>query len=116
MSQYLYISEYADVGHISGAIPTGTEPANVNSSGASVDQTVTVPGTSNALQPFTKMVRLHLDNGLTTGASILFGTNPTATLSNKRLAPNQTEYFTISDAFQGSNRSQLKISAIVANN
>lgn len=41
----------------------------------------------------TTLVRLHNDS--TSPCSILFGTNPTATTSNSRMAANQTEYYAI---------------------
>lgn len=83
----LYISEYADVGHLPGLIPAGAEPnitdQLVNFAGASVQ--------SNAFKNNTQVVRLHTD----ATCSVLFGTNPTVTTSNKRMVGGQTEYFTI---------------------
>lgn len=83
----LYISEYADVGHMSGVAPTGSEPANV-------DQTVNIgvgSAQSNAFATNTRLVRLHTD----TTCSILFGLDPTATATTKRMKADQTEYFTV---------------------
>src|SRR5258706_12942310 len=83
----LYISEYADVGHLQGLIPAGAEP-NIN------DQVVNFAGASTqsaTLKNNTQIVRIHPD----AICSISFGTNPTATVTNKRLVAGQTEYFTI---------------------
>lgn len=83
----LYISEYADVGHLPGLIPAAAEPVIadqlVNFAGASVQ--------SNAFQNATQVVRIHTDSI----CSIAFGKNPTATTSNKRFVAGQTEYFTV---------------------
>lgn len=84
----LYVSEYADVGRAGGIIPVGSEP--------STDQTPVTftasAGQSAAFKNNTTMVRIHVD-GI---ASILFGTNPTATANtNKRMTAGQTEYFTV---------------------
>lgn len=96
----LYISEYADVGHLPGLIPAGAEP-NIN------DQLVNFAGASvqsNAFKSNTQIVRIHPD----AICSIAFGTNPTATTTNKRMVAGQTEYFTIG-AY-----SNLKV-AVIAN-
>jgi hypothetical protein len=47
------------------------------------------PQQSAAFGPNTRVVRVNCDSV----CSILFGTNPTAATSNRRLAANQTEYF-----------------------
>lgn len=83
----LYVSEYADVGRYGGLIPVGAEPSVA-------DQTVTftaTPGQSAAFKNNTTMVRIHTD-GI---CSILFGANPTAATTNKRLTAGQTEYFVV---------------------
>lgn len=55
-------------------------------------QTVAISGASAASGAFsdtTRLVRVHTDSI----CSIKFGTSPTATTSNRRMAANQTEYF-----------------------
>jgi hypothetical protein len=83
----LYISEYTEG---SQSAPTlGNEPAITQ-------QTVAITAGSVQSTAFgrnTTVVRLHVEN--VTGACIRFGTNPTATTSTARLAPNQTEYFKV---------------------
>jgi len=83
----MYISEYPDVGRLSGVIPVGAEPCT--------DQTVAYTATAGASAAFknnTNMVRIHVDGV----ASILFGTAPTAIANtNKRMTAGQTEYFTV---------------------
>lgn len=83
----LYITEFADVGHMPQIVATGSE-LSVN------DQTVAISGShaeSSALKNNTRLVRLHTD----AICSVVFGTAPAATTSNRRLAANQTEYFTV---------------------
>lgn len=46
---------------------------------------------STAFKANTQMVRIHNDSI----CSVLFGTNPTATTNNKRMAANSTEYFVV---------------------
>lgn len=46
---------------------------------------------SSALKNNTQMVRVHTDSI----CSVLFGNNPTATTSNRRMVAGQTEYFRI---------------------
>ena len=82
----LYITEYVNV--------LGDEPALA-------EQTVKIPGVSKPLNPQTKSVRLHTD----TTCSIVFGQDGKdekgkvvelkATVSNQRLAANQTERKTV---------------------
>lgn len=97
----MYVSEFSDVGHIGGTVPSGSEP--------STDQVVTYTGTagvSTAFKPSTKLVRIHVD-GI---ASILFGTAPTAVANtNKRLTAGQTEYFVIPPL-----TTPLKVSAVTS--
>ena len=85
-----YISEYATVG-VPGPGPDGhqspLEPAQV-------EQVVGISGSpsqSAAFASSTKLVRVCVDST----CSILFGVNPTASTSQKRLAANQTEYFSV---------------------
>lgn len=93
----MYISEYASAGR-GGLIPVADEPAIA-------DQKITFTGTAGTSAVFanaTSMIRVHVD-GI---ASIVFGTNPTATTSGKRMAASQTEYFTVPQGFS------YKISAV----
>lgn len=80
----LYICEYSDVLHGPGESSVGMEPGT--------DQTPITISTSSqslAFKANTRLVRIHTD----AICSIVFGANPTATTSNKRLPANQTEYF-----------------------
>jgi hypothetical protein len=84
----LYISEYADLPFFAGTIGAVTkEPALA-------EQVVNIGGGNTQSQPFsgsTKIIRVHVDST----CSIAIGTNPVATTSVKRLAANQTEYFSV---------------------
>lgn len=83
----LYITEFADVGHSQGVIPSGAEPANIS-------QTLAIGATtaaSSAFQNNTSMIRLHTDSI----CSVAFGVSPSATATSRRMAANQTEYFTV---------------------
>jgi hypothetical protein len=84
---FLYITEFSNPGYVNGVIPTGMEPGT--------DQTpVAISGSSAqsaALKNNTQLVRLETDSI----CSVTFGTNPTATANNRRLAANQTEYFSV---------------------
>ena len=83
----LYISEYALGGVNTHGLSVVAEPAIT-------DQTVGIAAgasSSAAFNPNTKVVRLHTD----AICSVAFGTAPTATAANKRMAANQTEYFHI---------------------
>ena len=64
--------------------------------------TFTTSTQSAALNASTTLVRLHTDGA----CSIAFGTNPTATTSNMRMALDQTEYFAVQPG------TGLKIAAI----
>lgn len=93
----LYISEYPDAGYATSGSSVPAEP--------SFDQVVAftgTPGASAAFKNNTKFVRIHTD-GI---ASILFGTAPTAAITNKRLTAGQTEYYVVPVG------AQYKISAI----
>lgn len=87
----LYITEYAEAGTSGGmAIGVGSEPPIT-------EQTVAIAvgsNQSNAFTKNTKLVRIHAD----AICSIAFGTNPTATATNRRLAANQTEYFDLKNS------------------
>lgn len=84
----LYITEYIATGTASGSVnPIAMEPPIH-------EQTIALTGSSaqsTTLLPQTNFVRLHSDSI----CSIEFGTNPTATLTTRRMAANQTEYFAI---------------------
>jgi hypothetical protein len=82
----LYITEYT--GTITPAAP------DIVAEPAAVDQTPVTYSTSTQSAAFgstTSIVRLHTDSI----CSVAFGTNPTATTSNRRMAANQTEYFIV---------------------
>lgn len=82
----VYISEYASShSDTNGVIQIGEEPAIA-------EQSVAITGGSVQSNPFnsaTNFVRVHTDSV----CSILFGTNPTAVVTAKRMAANTTEYF-----------------------
>lgn len=86
----LFISEYADAPYrgVSAAVGSvALEPA-------AVEQTVAIAGASAQSASFgasTSLVRIHTD----VACCILFGANPTATTTKKRLAADQTEYFAV---------------------
>jgi len=86
----LYISEYP--GYELNNLPVAIEPPLV-------EQTVAISGgsaQSAAFNTSTRLVRIHTDSI----CSILFGSNPTATATNKRLAANATEYFVVSPGYK----------------
>lgn len=82
----LYVSEYAYMPQQQGVLyQIGAEPAIA-------EQHFTVSGTSAQSAAFnanTRFVRIHTDGIV----SLLFGANPTAVTTAKRLAANQTEFF-----------------------
>lgn len=82
----VYVTEYAEMPRMSGQlILTGKEPGEA-------EQTVAITAgsvQSSAFGTQTKFVRIHTD----AICSILFGTNPTAIATKKRLAANSTEFF-----------------------
>lgn len=81
----LYISEYATMDLMAGII--APEPALV-------EQTKAIGGStaqSSAFGVTTRVVRIHTD----AACHILFGANPTATTSSKRMAAGATEYFAV---------------------
>ena len=79
----LYVTEY---GTIAGLPATANGQVPLEPPLA--DYIVTIPGTSPAFQPTTRMVRLNCD----AVCSVLFGQAPSASTSNGRLAANQTEF------------------------
>ena len=84
----LYITEYSDVFSDKNA-----RAINIAAQPPVAEQAVTYTTTtqSNAFNARTTYVRLHTD-GI---CSVSFGTNPTATTTNARLAASQTEYFSV---------------------
>ena len=85
----LYIAEFSYVGSLEG-----NPLASVAKAPPFVEQTVAigVVASSNAFHPGVSVVRVHAD----AICSIKFGSAPTATTANMRLAANQTEYFQVS--------------------
>lgn len=95
----LYITEYEHMIELAGGrLPVGKEP---KVAGQAFSFTGT-PGVSAAFNIRTKFVRIHTD-GI---CSVAFGTAPTATIDDARLASGQTEYFGIEP------QSSYKVSAI----
>lgn len=84
----LYVTEYNNAAFINGVIPVAAEPQNAQ-------QTVSIGGASgatvNAFQNNTQLIRLHTD----AICSVVFGGTPVATSANRRMAANQTEYFSV---------------------
>lgn len=78
----LYVTEY-----------TGVGPDGIANEPELTTQVVTFTTTtqSAAFSASTSLVRIHTD----AICSILFGTNPTATTSTKRMVAGQTEYFRV---------------------
>lgn len=96
----LYISEF----RLEGADAIGSS-AQVVKAPATTTQKVTITGASAqsaTLDASTTLVRVQSD----AICSILFGTNPTATASDMRLAADQAEYFSVPE------NSGLKIAVI----
>lgn len=84
----LYITEYADLGtHTMNPLNDPQEP-ELNTQTVAIGASSTQ---SSALKNNTQMVRVHTDSI----CSVLFGNNPTATTSNRRMVAGQTEYFRI---------------------
>lgn len=87
----LYVTEYFKIGKDANSIPIQSgldDGINV------IDQAPISFSTSTQSSAFnskTVMVRVHTDSI----CSIVFGTNPTATVNNKRMAANTTEYFSV---------------------
>src|SRR5690349_12380927 len=86
----LYVTEFAQMAVFVGANgQAGQMPAEP----PIAEQTIAIGVSSVQSAAFnanTKFVRLHVDS--TGPCSIEFGTNPTATATTQRMAPNQTEY------------------------
>ena len=84
----LYISEYNRVFHVD----SGNRPLLMAREPAITDQTVTIGAgslQSNAFNANTNFVRIEAD----AVCSILFGSNPTAAATNKRISAGVPEYF-----------------------
>lgn len=84
----LYISEYAGQTRDLGGqvVPVGDEPTLVEQTPVAISGSSAV---SSAFNSKTRFVRIHTD----AICSVKFGTSPTATVNDKRLAADQTEYF-----------------------
>jgi hypothetical protein len=84
---FLYIAEFSNVLEMTaGAVSIAATPPIV-------EQKVPIGAVQNS-NPFnkaTRLVRLHCD----AICSVAFGNNPTAAISNMRMAANQTEYFKV---------------------
>ena len=83
----LYVTEYATL-----ALGARGESMQIGQEPAIAEQTVAIgvgSAQSSAFAAQTTFVRLHSD----AICSVAFGTNPTATASNKRMAAGQTEFF-----------------------
>jgi hypothetical protein len=91
----LYITEYANTGReLKRNVVQSAQEPRLN------DQVITIgvgSTQSAALNPKTRLVRLHAD----AICSVDIGTNPTATAAKMRMAANQTEYISISDDIAG---------------
>lgn len=87
----LYISEYTGVSIGSGQGGAANVNVSAGQEPALVEQQVvyTTSTQSAAFNAQTHFVRIHTDSI----CSILFGANPTAVITSKRMAANQTEYF-----------------------
>ena len=90
----LYISEYAQLGSAPSTAGANHTPAQAPLELPLAEYTVPITGSSTSSPQFnanTRAVRLHTD----TICSVAFGTAPIASTTNKRLAQNQTEYFSV---------------------
>jgi hypothetical protein len=87
----LYVSEYTAPAFFNA------EPLQMGSEPPVNEQTIAISGSStqlpSQLSASTNFVRIHNDSS--GPCCVAFGPNPTATTGNKRLAPNQTEYFAV---------------------
>lgn len=94
----LYITEYSQMAMVDQAQPGTLVQMYSKGQGQAAqappvaEQVISISGSptqSVAFNAQTKFIRVNCD----TVCSIAFGSNPTATTSNQRLAANQTEYF-----------------------
>lgn len=81
----LYIAEFEEMPHTSGSKVQAALQAPL----AEQKLTIGTEVKSAAFNARTRFVRLHTD----AICSILFGTDPTAAVTNARMAANATEYF-----------------------
>lgn len=81
----MYITEFSDPGPLD--IFASIEPSNGDQN---ISFTAT-PGTSAAFKNNTRVVRINCDGV----ASLAFGTNPTAAITNRRISAGVTEKFII---------------------
>ncbi len=85
----LYVAEFATVGGTSNFGVAGAQVPPIR------EQSATISGASVAIASSfttnTRFVRVHAD----AICSVAFGTTPTATVANMRMAANQTEYFAV---------------------
>jgi hypothetical protein len=89
MMANLFVTEFPSISRDHGTpVPVAFGPAIttqvLSTAGGSVQ--------SNAFNANTTLVRCTTDAGI---CSVKFGTNPTATTSDMRMAANQTEYFAV---------------------
>lgn len=86
----LYIREYCALAPTTGGnnLAMGAEPGNRDQQITSVSSTSL---TSSSFLQNSYYIRLHTD----AICSVNFGSTPTATTTNARLAANQTEYFAV---------------------
>lgn len=82
----LYLTEYAEV-HIGGAGRVGQIPTEPPLAEQKIDFSGGV-AQSALFSAQTRLIRMHTD----APCSVLFGTNPTATILTGRLAGSQTEF------------------------
>lgn len=82
----LYITEYQKYSGSGTPFQAPLEPEQ-----ASQKITYTTPVASAAFGKNTYLIRVHTDSI----CSVVVGTAPVATTTNKRLAANQTEYFAV---------------------
>jgi len=93
----LYISEYAGTQFQGGNVVSPAQEL------ALADQTVAIGAGSAQSAAFTNktnVVRLSTDGQ---SCCIAFGTNPTATATNKRMPANSTEYFGVQPGWKVAN-------------
>lgn len=90
----LYIAEFANLGG------QGNFPVQAAGVPPIAEQTISISGSStactNAFNKNTNFVRIETDSI----CSIAFGTSPTATTGNMRLAANTTEYFSVPPGYK----------------
>lgn len=84
----LYVTEFAD-DDINSAKEPPLQEQTVAIGGGSVQ-------CSNAFTNTTRLIRVHTD----AICSIAIGLNPTATTAKRRMAANQTEYFSVEAGFK----------------